>query len=182
MRTLQLDLGRQLDTLGDIMLQPDEMADALPVAHRRQYHLVPERLAVLAIVAHHRVATAPFSQGTAQWLQLQLGAILAEQETAVAPQRLLGAVAGYLAECGIAVHQWRIDLARIGNGHAKRAGLHRQVGTGQLLLHLRAARQRLTQIAERPAHQQGGAHQQHDGEMQLATLQIQLTETRTAAQ
>ena len=182
MRALQLDLGRQFNTLGDIVLQPDEMADALLVAHRRQHHLIPERFAVLAIVAHHRVAAAPLSQGSAQLLQLQLGAILAEQEATVTPQHLLGAVAGYLAECGIAVDQRHVLLARIGDGHTQRAGLHRQVGASQLLLNLRTARQRLTQIAQRTPHQQGSAHQQHDGEVQLATLQIQLAKAQAAAQ
>jgi hypothetical protein len=50
-----------------------------------------------------------------------------------------------------------------------------------LLLHLRAARQRLTQITQRTPDQQSRQHQQHDREVQLVALHIQLAKARTVA-
>lgn len=62
---------------------------------------------------------ASVTLGITQRLQRRLGTLISEQETTIAPQRLLGAVPGDLAEGGVAVDQRQIGLARAGNGHAQ---------------------------------------------------------------
>ncbi|MCY1285441.1 hypothetical protein D9M70_343770 [compost metagenome] len=161
-------LGQHL-AAADIVLQGDEVADALAVAHGRHGDLVPEQAAVLAVVAQHQVALLAALQGVLQARQLRLVAVVVQQEAPVVAEDLLARIAAHLLEGRVAVDQRLVGLARVGDGHAQGAGLQGQVGQGQLLLHLVAAAEGQAQVAEAAAHQQRGHHQQQHAEVQLDT-------------
>ncbi|MNF72022.1 hypothetical protein D3C84_539850 [compost metagenome] len=161
-------LGQHL-AAADVVLQGDEMADALAVAHGRHGDLVPEQAAVLAVVAQHQVALLAALQGVLQARQLGLVAVVVQQEAPVVAKGLFAHVAAHLLEGRVAVDQRLVGLARVGDGHPQGAGLQGQVGQGQLFLHLVAAAEGQAQVAEAAAYQQGGHHQQQHAEIQLDT-------------
>lgn len=130
----------------DIVLQGDEMADALGVTHGRHGDLVPEQAAVLAVVAQHQLALLATLQRILQARQLGLIAVVMEQEAPVIAQDLVPRIAAHPLEGRVAVDQRLVGLARVDDGHPKRAGLQRQVAQGQFLLHLVAAGQRQAQV------------------------------------
>ncbi len=104
------------DALADVVHDPDVVADAAAlVRHRREMQFVPERGAVLAVVAQCHHAGLAMADELAQLVDAGLVALLALQEREVAPLDFLEAVAGDGGEGRIGVDQRVIRPAGVGD-------------------------------------------------------------------
>src|SRR5215213_5075228 len=105
--------------LGDVLLYPDEVGDAPPVvAHRGDAQLLPEQRAVLAVVAHRNPAISAFPDGRPHLFEGGLAPVVALQEATVAPDDLLGRVAGYALEGGVGVDDRVVGPVWVGDEDA----------------------------------------------------------------
>jgi hypothetical protein len=91
---------------------------AAGVAHWRDRELIPERLAALAVIANEHRALLALLDRAAHVVQRGLIARARVQDARVAPDQLLGAVAGDREVRGVHVRDRVIRLPRVGDHDA----------------------------------------------------------------
>src|SRR6202140_1841189 len=87
-------------------------------AHRLNHHFIPERRAVLAIVAQQHAAGLPARDRLAQLRTAFLFAIQALQTAQVLPHQFTGSVTRQALEGGIGIHQRLVGVARLADHDA----------------------------------------------------------------
>src|SRR4029079_4694025 len=126
--------------LGDIVLHADEVRDAIRprIPYRRDVELVPEKTAILAVIAQNRLSIALLGDRPADLVELGLIVVLALEKTAIAADDFGAGVAGDLFESPIDVDQRHARIGRADNHYRVCARLDRPIAKTQRLLGLEA--------------------------------------------